>query len=88
MGLHLEMKDAWVEVSLNRLVINDKEISRTVTRSAANHARESEVFVKAVSTNDQSLILSDYTDGMKSLAISLAANKSAATGQPVRPSKM
>ena len=87
-GLHLEMKDAWVEVSPNRLVINDKEISRTVTRSAADHARGSEIFIQAVTANDQSLILSDYTDGTKSLAISLAANKSAATGQPVRPSEM
>ena len=37
---------------------------------------------------DQSLILPDYCDGMKSLAISLAANKSAATDWLVRPSEM
>lgn len=47
------------------------------------HFRESEAFVKAVATGDQSLILSDYADGVKSLAVSIAANKSAETGEPV-----
>ncbi|MGC9316493.1 MAG: Gfo/Idh/MocA family protein, partial [Armatimonadota bacterium] len=37
------------------------------------HFRESEAFVKAVEAGDQSLILSDYSDGIKSLAVSLAA---------------
>ncbi len=49
----------------------------------AAHFRESEVFVRAVEAGDQSMILSDYADGMKSLAVSIAANKSADSGQPV-----
>lgn len=43
-----------------------------------------EVFVRAVQANDPTLILSPYEDAVKSLAISLAANESARTGQPVR----
>ncbi|MGD9496148.1 MAG: Gfo/Idh/MocA family protein [Armatimonadota bacterium] len=49
----------------------------------AAHFRESEAFVKAVATGDRSLILSDYSDGVKSLAVSVAANRSAQTGEPV-----
>ncbi|MGI5820108.1 MAG: Gfo/Idh/MocA family protein [Armatimonadota bacterium] len=49
----------------------------------APHFRESVQFVNAVEQNDQSLILSDYSNGVKSLAVSIAANESAASGQPV-----
>ena len=49
----------------------------------AAHFRESVVFVNAVATGDASGILSDYSDGVKSLAVSIAANQSAATGEPV-----
>jgi predicted dehydrogenase len=49
----------------------------------APHWRESEVFVKAVETGDASEILSPYSDAVKSLAVSIAANESAETGQPV-----
>lgn len=49
----------------------------------APHWRESEVFLKATETGDASGILSDYSDAVKSLAVSIAANQSAETGQPV-----
>lgn len=49
----------------------------------AAHFRESVLFVDAVEQNDQSLILSDYSNGVKSLAVSIAANESAASGEPV-----
>lgn len=43
-----------------------------------------EVFMDAIRTGDGSGILSDFEDGLRSLDISLAANKSAETGQPER----
>jgi len=49
----------------------------------APHYRESEVFVNAVESGDASGILSPYSDAVKSLAISVAANKSAQSGEPV-----
>ncbi len=49
----------------------------------APHYRESEVFVNAVESGDASGILSPYSDAVKSLAISVAANKSAESGEPV-----
>jgi predicted dehydrogenase len=42
------------------------------------------VFVEAVRTGDGSPILSPYSDGVKSLAVSLAANESAQSGEPVK----
>jgi predicted dehydrogenase len=41
------------------------------------------VFLGAVQTGDGSRILSPYSDGVKSLAISVAIDESAASGQPV-----
>jgi len=49
----------------------------------APHYRESEVFVNAVESGDASGILSPYSDAVKSLAISVAANKSAESEEPV-----
>lgn len=43
-----------------------------------------EVFMDAIRSGDRSGILSDFEDGLRSLDISLAANKSAETGQPER----
>ncbi|MBI4530343.1 MAG: Gfo/Idh/MocA family oxidoreductase [Candidatus Latescibacteria bacterium] len=40
------------------------------------------VFIEAVRTGDGSAIRSPYTDGVKSLAVSLAANRSGKTGRP------
>ena len=41
-------------------------------------------FIKAVKTNDQSLLKSSYADAAKSLAIVLAANEAIATGEVVK----
>jgi predicted dehydrogenase len=43
-----------------------------------------EVFMDAILTGDSTGILSDLEDGIRSLDVSLAANKSAETGQPQR----
>lgn len=44
---------------------------------------EDRVFLDAVISGKPTGILSDYADGVKSLAIAIAANKSAETGQPI-----
>jgi hypothetical protein len=40
-------------------------------------------FVEAVATHDQSRVLSSYADGLRSAAVTWAANESARTRQPV-----
>ena len=41
-------------------------------------------FVDAIQTGDPSKILSNYEDGIKSMAVSIAANESARLGRPVK----
>ena len=47
-------------------------------------AIEDAAFVNAVATGDPSALRSTYADAAKTLAISLAANESAETGEPIR----
>ena len=47
----------------------------------AGYFRQVEQFMQAVETNDQSLIRSSYADAVKTLAVTLAANRSLETGQ-------
>ena len=51
------------------------------TGAEAGYFRQVEQFVKAVEANDQGLVISPYADAVKSLAVTLAANRSLETGQ-------
>ncbi|RKU33929.1 hypothetical protein C6499_00450 [Candidatus Poribacteria bacterium] len=51
------------------------------TGTEAGYFRQVEQFIKAVDANDQGLVLSSYADAVKSLAVTLAANRSLETGQ-------
>ena len=43
-----------------------------------------QAFIEAILTGDRSLVKTDYEDGLKTAAITLAANESAKTGEPVK----
>ena len=43
--------------------------------------RQVEQFIAAIGSNDQGLVRSDYEDGLKTLAVTLAANRSLETGK-------
>ena len=47
----------------------------------SGYYRQIEHFVKAVETNDQSLVRSGYADALKTLAVTVAANRSLQTGK-------
>ena len=51
------------------------------TGTEAGYFRQVEQFVEAVKTNDQSLVRSSYADAFKTLAVTLAANRSLETRQ-------
>ena len=51
------------------------------TGAEAGYFRQVEQFIKAVDANDQGLVISSYADAVKSLAVTLAANRSLETGQ-------
>ena len=54
------------------------------TGTEAGYFRQIEQFTKAVEANDQGMILSSYADAVKSLAATLAANRSLTSGQVER----
>jgi hypothetical protein len=45
------------------------------------YLRESEAFLTAIRTGDRSLIRSDYSDGVRTLAVTLAADESGRSGR-------
>ncbi len=49
--------------------------------SEAGYYRQVEQFIKAVETENQTHVRSSYTDAVKTLAVTLAANRSLATGE-------
>lgn len=51
------------------------------TGTEAGYFRQVEQFIKAVEAHDQEMILSSYADAVKSLAVTLAANRSLESGQ-------
>ncbi len=51
------------------------------TGTEAGYFRQVEQFIKAVAANDQGSVLSSYADAVKTLAVTLAANRSLETGQ-------
>lgn len=59
--------------------IDGESVEFDGTESGYN--RQVEHFVKAVETNDQSLVRSGYADALKILAVTVAANRSIQTGQ-------
>ena len=72
------------------LEVRDREF-RAVTKEGTwiRNARtnpylsEDEAFIHALRTGDRSGILSDYEDALKTLAVTIAARQSAASGRPV-----
>lgn len=57
--------------------------SRTETFATNFSRRQDDAFLQAVATGDRSLLRTDYEDAMRTLEITLAANRSAQSGLPV-----
>ena len=53
------------------------------TNAVSGYQREDDVFVQAIKTGDCSEIHSDYADGVRTLAVTVAANESAQAGGEV-----
>jgi len=80
-GLHIVARDLVIELHGDMKVI---EPGHTEIFSAGQNPmlEESRAFIHAVQTGDRTPIRSDYEDAVKSLAVSLACNESAASGMP------
>jgi phage baseplate assembly protein gpV len=65
------------------LTVLHQHSSETYSDRGPYHPAALDAFIRAVKTGDRSLIRSDYSDGAKTLALTLAANRSLETGEVV-----
>lgn len=83
-GLWLSGEGFFIEFTYNRLTIKTAQDSQEeAVDLQAGYQEESRVFLDAVLTGRREKILCPYSEGVRSLAIALAANRSAAEGRLV-----
>jgi len=81
-GLHLIYPKMVLEIA-GGLRVLEPGVTREIRSQVDVRRVQNEAFVKAIQSGKKALIRSDYADARRSLAVSLAANESAATGQAV-----
>ncbi|BCW94724.1 MAG: Gfo/Idh/MocA family oxidoreductase [Fimbriimonadales bacterium] len=82
-GLKVYTPERVVEVSWGRMTETEPNRKEEYFSRDNPYLRESEAFLQAIRTGDRSLIRSDYRDGVHTLAVTLAADESGRTGQPM-----
>ncbi|MDH7601359.1 MAG: Gfo/Idh/MocA family oxidoreductase [Armatimonadota bacterium] len=82
-GLHVIARDLIVEIHGDLKVIQPG-YTQIFTGGVNAMQEENRAFIKAVKTGDRSDIRSTYEDAVKTLAVTLACNESAAAGKPIK----
>jgi len=85
-GLDFYFKDKIIEYTERTKVKIDygNKIEEIYEKSEEIMVKEDKAFIEAVKTKDPSLVKSPYEEGVKTLAFTLAANKSMEEGKPVK----
>lgn len=85
-GLDIFCKDCFIQYKERQSITVHKKGEAPVETVVANNYQHAvdQAFIDAIKTGDASKIRSPYADAVKSLILSTAANKSMATGKPVR----
>ena len=83
-GLEVLCKDRAYRLAERELEIDDRDGAQTIALTNDPGFDENAAFIRAIATGDRAAILSDYDDALRTQRVVLAANESAATGQPVR----
>ncbi|MCR2823466.1 Gfo/Idh/MocA family protein [Lederbergia panacisoli] len=76
MGVEVLGRDFRVELVGTTLKIVEKDHTETYESEVDFYEVQDRTFIEAVRTNNQDLILASYEDGLKTLAVTLAANQS------------
>ena len=87
-GVHVILQDMRLEVWGTTLKVTTPAKTEEIRTVAAPMMLEDQAFVAAVGRKDPSRVRSTYLDGMKTLAVTLAMEESARTGQPVDVPKL
>jgi predicted dehydrogenase len=85
MGTSIITKEGLIEVAGRELKVIPEKAIPIPDAPQLRAADVNTAFIQAVIQKDQSLVLSDYGDALKSAALSIAANESAEKGRPVHP---
>ncbi|TVY11177.1 Gfo/Idh/MocA family protein [Paenibacillus cremeus] len=83
-GLHLYTDQGVLELQGTELKVCRQSETHEYKNVTDPYLRENEAFLHALRTGDDSGILSSYEDAVRTHRISMAANDSAQTGQPVK----
>src|SRR5690606_20056828 len=75
-GVEILGRDIRVELVGTNLKIVEKDKTETHESKVDFYEVQDRAFIEAVRTNNQDLILASYEDGLKTLAVTLAANQS------------
>lgn len=88
-GVHISCRDVAVEYDwMNEVRYITKEHTEKRPASFPSHFSAVQAFVNAVRYNRAELIRSSYEDAVKTLAVTIAANQSIASGEAVKMSSM
>jgi len=82
-ALKIYTPDRILEVSWGKLVETEADRREEYSSRDNPYLNEDRAFIEAIRTGDASLIRSTYSDGVRTLAVTLAADESARTGKPV-----
>ena len=82
-GLSVLCQGTLVKIEPGKLTIEEKGKTTEILCHDDPYLAENAAFINAVKTGDASAIKSDYGDGVKTLAVTLAANESMKTGKTV-----
>jgi predicted dehydrogenase len=82
-GLHVISQDLVLEIHGDLKVIEPGH-TETFTSGENSMLAENRAFIEAIRSGDVSQVRSNYEDAVKTLAVTLACNESAMTGQPVK----
>jgi myo-inositol 2-dehydrogenase/D-chiro-inositol 1-dehydrogenase len=84
-GIEIYCEDARIEYELRSAVrYHSRYLVREERRAIDQGMRSDRTFIDAVKAKDPTMVRSPYRDALKSLAVTIAANESLETGDPIK----
>ncbi|QNF30817.1 Gfo/Idh/MocA family protein [Metabacillus elymi] len=87
-GVEILGRDFRILIDGADLLIVEKDSTITYKSKVDFYQEQDRVFIEAVMKGDPGLLLSNYEDGAKTLAVTLASNKSSEMGLPIKLSSL
>jgi len=84
-GVNIVCPDLELTFKEGKLTLREGERTTKIRSKNDCFEEEARVFIDAVKTRKQNRIRSTYSDAVKSLLVTLAANESMRSGMPVKP---